>query len=140
MTFGKPRNRYHNKVYDFELLRFCNKLNLTIIGGASKLFQFFIKHYNPETILSFCDKRYFNGDIYKSLGFSYIKDTNPNYYYIKGALVYNRTYFQKHMLKSKIDNYDAALTEQDNMYNNGYRRMWDCGNMMFVWTKEKGAI
>ncbi len=39
--------------------------------------------------------------------------------------------FQKHKLKDKIDIYDSELTEYQNMLNNGYDRIWDCGNCTF---------
>lgn len=139
MTFGRPRHKVHKEQYEYELIRYCNRLNLNVIGGASKLFKYFINEYSPTTILSFCDKRFFNGSLYFKLGFDYIKDTAPNYYYIKRNKMYNRTLFQKHLLKDKLEHFDSTLTEAQNMFNNGYRRIWDCGNMMFVWTKEKGA-
>jgi hypothetical protein len=42
MTFGQ---RNITGKSSFELIRFCSKLNTQIIGGASKLFQYFIKNY-----------------------------------------------------------------------------------------------
>jgi hypothetical protein len=40
MTFGKRRI---NSKINLELIRFCNKLNTSVIGSASKLFNNFIK-------------------------------------------------------------------------------------------------
>ena len=61
MTFGKPRNS--NK-HQYELIRFCNKLNHNVIGGASKLFKYFIKTYNPDNIISYCHMHIFDGELY----------------------------------------------------------------------------
>lgn len=47
MTFVKPR---FNKKYQYELSRFCSKNNCNVIGGASKLFNYFIDNYNPISI------------------------------------------------------------------------------------------
>ena len=59
--------------------------------------------------------------------------TNPNYFYIKNNSVYSRQQFQKHKLKNKLDVFDSDLTEAENMFNNGYRRLWDAGHWRFLW-------
>ena len=41
MSFGKPR---FNKNYQWEIIRDCSKKNCQIIGGASKLWKFFLKN------------------------------------------------------------------------------------------------
>jgi hypothetical protein len=46
--------------------------------------------------------------------------------------VYNRMSFQKHMLKNKLEIFDKSLSEYENMLNNGYNRVWDCGNYKFI--------
>jgi len=50
-------------------LRFCNKLNYSVVGGASKLFKHFIKNNKPKNIISYSDNRYFDGSLYEKLGF-----------------------------------------------------------------------
>ena len=72
MTFGKPR---YNKNYEWELLRLCSCSNYIIIGGAERLFKYFIKSYNPRSIISYCDISKFTGDVYERLGFK-IKRAN----------------------------------------------------------------
>ena len=42
----------------WELTRFANINNKICIGTASKLFHFFIKHYNFNEIKSFADRRW----------------------------------------------------------------------------------
>ena len=70
MTFGKPR---YNKSYEYELLRLCTKPEYSIIGGSERLFYYFIKNYNPLSIISYCDNSKFNGEVYSKLGFK-LKD------------------------------------------------------------------
>jgi len=131
MTFGKPR---FNKQYQYELIRFCNKKNLTIIGGASKLFSYFIKTFNPTTIVSYCDKRIFTGNLYEKLNFKFKGNSMPNYYYFKnGGKLQSRNTFQKYKLKDILEDFNPELSERINMYNNGYRRIWDCGNKIYVY-------
>ena len=67
MSFGKPR---FNKNFDWELLRFSNKKYTTVIGGASKLFNYFINNYKG-TVITYADRTYSNGDLYKKMGFAY---------------------------------------------------------------------
>ncbi|MFW6008880.1 MAG: hypothetical protein ACOCP8_06405 [archaeon] len=133
MTFGKSR---FSKKYDWELVRYCNKNDVTVIGGASKMFKYFINNYNPNSIVSYCDLSLFQGQIYKDLGFTFLHNTKPNYWYFKGLnKIHHRVQFQKHKLKDKLENFDPNLTEWENMKNNGWNRYWDCGNSVWEWRK-----
>lgn len=128
MTFSKPR---FNKKYKWELVRFCNLLNHTVVGGASKLLKHFINTYNPQSLLSYADVRYSNGDMYKLLGFEFVSYTPPSYIYIKGEKILSRFSTQKHKLKKLLTNFDANKTESQNMIDAGYRKLWDAGTMLF---------
>ena len=131
MTFNKPR---YNKNYQWELVRFCNKINYQVHGSASKLLENFKLNQNPTTIISYADRRYSNGGLYKKLGFCYSHTSKPNYFYTTGyGDIYRREKFQKHKLSKLLKNFDPNITEAENMFNNGYRRIWDCGNLVFVY-------
>jgi hypothetical protein len=43
---------------------------------------------------------------------------------------------QKHKLKDILEIYDSSLTEYENMFNNGYKRYWNCGNGIWVYNKK----
>ena len=135
MTFSKPR---FNKKYDYELIRFCNKLNTSVIGSASKLFNYFIKNYNPKSIISYANRRFSNGSIYEKLGFKFLRKTAPNYFYFKPSIriLMSRNQFQKHKLVNLLDKFDENLSESENMFNNGYRRIYDCGNLVYEYIKD----
>lgn len=133
MTFGKSR---FDKNYDYELLRFCNKLNTSVVGGASKLFKYFLKNYSVDSIVTYGDKRWNTGLLYKNLGFTYLNATKPNYYYVEpnvNSTIHSRMQFQKHKLKDRLKVFDQSLSESQNMINNGYRKIWDCGNSKWEW-------
>ena len=135
MTFGNKRVSMGNKIKtdgEYEMLRFCNKLNTTVIGGASKLLSYFIKNHNPKSILSFADRRYSNGNLYKELGFKQLENTKPNYWYFKNNSLdrYHRFGFRKDVLVKQ--GFDAQLTEHQIMDERGYLRIYDCGNMKFI--------
>lgn len=134
MTFRKT-SRFDKKV-EWELSRFCNSMNTIVIGGASKLFGHFLRTYMPKSIVSYNDRRYFSGDLYNTLGFRFVSNTPPSYYYItpdyKNTI--NRLNFQKHLLPKRLSIFDGNLTEWENMKQNGYDRIWDCGCGKWVWT------
>jgi len=133
MTFGKSR---YNKKYQYELIRFCNKIDINIVGGASKLMKYFIKNYNPSSIISYANRRWSDGNLYRKMGFDEVGQTEPNYFYFKPSeyILHSRIKFQKHKLKEQLESFDNSLTETENMYNNDYRKIYDCGNLVFVKT------
>ena len=134
MTFSKPR---FNKKYEYELIRFASKRNYTVVGGASKLWKYFVNKYNPNSVITYANRRFSNGDLYYKLGFNFIEKTQPNYFYFKtnDRKLYNRIKFQKKNLKNILEAYDENLSEAENMFNNDYRRIYDCGNLKFEWIK-----
>jgi hypothetical protein len=137
MTFGK--NRFKKNSNEFEMVRFCNKLNTIVVGGASKLFKHFINNGNNNLdIVSFADRRFFDGNLYKTLGFEFSTNTSPSYIYWKNNNILNRMSCQKHKLNKLLDIFDAEKSEYQNMLDNGFRRVWDCGNMKFIY-KKKGT-
>ena len=135
MTFGKKRLSMGNKLIidnEYEMLRFCNKLNTVVIGGASKMLNYFIKTYNPKSILTFADRRYSNGGLYEKLGFEFIDNTRPNYYYYKCGDMkrHYRFKFRKDILIK--EGYNPDKTEHQIMNERGYFKIYDCGNLKFI--------
>ena len=116
----------------WDLSRFTSKYK--VIGGFSKLLKYFIKEYNVKNIYTFADLRYSDNknNLYLINGFNEINLTKPNYYYFRNGLErYSRIKFQKHKLKNKLKIFDSNLSEVENMYNNGYYRIFDCGNIKY---------
>lgn len=129
MTFSKRQ-----KNYDWELDRFCNKLNISVVGGASKLFKNFLKLQYPfNSVLTYADIKYSNGNLYEQLGFSLDHISSPNYWYTKDYKeLESRIKYQKHKLKDLLEDFDPELTEIQNMNNNGFDRIFDCGNLVYT--------
>jgi len=126
LSYGKSR---FNKNYNYEILRFCNKLSTSTIGGLSKL----LKHANLESVITYADLRYGTGDSYLKCGFKYKCQSPPSYYYLKDNQRISRLNFQKHLLEDKLDIFDINLTEWQNMQLNNYDRIWDCGTISYRW-------
>lgn len=131
MTFGDLRVNMGGvkKENHYELLRFCNKLNTTVIGGASKLLSYFYKNFKCEELTSYADLRWSEGKIYEILGFNKISESSPNYFYTKGDKRHNRYSFRKSELIKRGE--DSSKTEKEIMKTNGYFRIYDCGNIKF---------
>ena len=135
MTFGKSRHFIGNGEAQYELLRFCNRLNTNVIGGASKLYKHFIEKYKPISIVSYCDRRWSEGNLYNNLGFSFDHYSRPNYYYIIGNLRKNRFNYRKSILVKKygcpIDTSEHDFCRQQKWY-----RIYDCGTKVYKWNKK----
>jgi len=134
MTFGKRRiamGRKSTNDGEFELLRFCNKLNTNIIGGASKLFKYFINNYNPTEITTYADRSHSNGKLYKILGFDFISKTRPNYYYVIGNKRHYRFNFRKDVLIK--EGFDPNKTEHQIMLDRKIYRIYDSGNLKLIY-------
>ena len=129
MTFGKPR---FNKSYEWELIRFCNKLDYTVVGGASKLFKNFRKK-NKGNIISYADRSHSIGGLYDTLGFTQISTSDPSYFWIYKSAILSRYKTQKHKLKEILgDLVDKNKSESENMYDSGAIRYFDCGTKVFA--------
>lgn len=130
MSFSNSR---YDKTSDWEMYRFCNKIDTHIVGAASKLFKYFLNNNNVNSIVTYADRRYFSGSMYEKLGFKYSHDSKPNYFYFykKEYKLHSRLKFQKHKLKKLLDIFDATKTEYENMLLNGWNRIWDCGNSVY---------
>lgn len=136
MTFRRT-SRFEN-TSEWEMVRFCNKINTIVSGGASRLFSHFLKTYSPLSISTYSDRRYFNGSIYSKLGFHFVDNTPPSYHYISKDYkqLMNRMQFQKHKLNTRLPIFDPNLSEWENMKNNGFDRIWDCGHSKWSWSRK----
>lgn len=128
MTFGK--SRFSGK-YQWEMLRFCCRLGYHVPGAAGRLLRHFETEFRPASLVSYADLRWSSGNLYRALGFDFVGNSPPGYFYVKGDRRYSRVAFQKHRLEKILRVFDPAKTEVQNMNDNGYFRVFDCGNAVF---------
>ena len=141
MTFGKPR---YNKHYEWELLRLCTKSEYKVVGGAEKLFKYFIKQYNPKSIISYCDNSKFSGNVYLKLGMKLKTFGQPSkhwfniftFRHITDNLLRQRGYSQLH--KDTI--HQKGESNELLMLENGYLEMYDCGQSTYTWKNKTKPI
>lgn len=135
MTFGKPR---YNRKYEYELVRYCSSWN--IVGGAEKLFNYFLKQHNPQSIVSYCDKSKFRGDVYTSLGFSEVGTSVSKHWYNINT--------HKHILDSSLrmkgfdllfgDEYGCfgkGTSNEELMRAHGFVEIYDAGQTTYSFIK-----
>lgn len=132
MTFGKSR---FNKNVDFELLRFCSKIGYQIRFAASKLLKTFERKNKEKSLISYANQRWSNGELYSKLGF--VKsdcECEPSYFYfnLKDKVLLSRYSCQKHLIRDKLELFDNRLSESENMFNNNYYKIYDCGSLTFL--------
>ena len=131
MTFGY---RLTNGKKEFELIRFCSKLNTNIIGGGDRLFKYFLKNYEYDSIISYADISIFDGKLYNKLGFDFIHRTKPNYYWVVDGIRKHRFNYNKQKLIK--EGFDTDKTEVQIMQERGYYRIFDSGYTKLSFTLE----
>jgi hypothetical protein len=131
MTFGNLRKSMgeNSKSGCYELFRFCNKIDTTVIGGADKLLKYFIKNYQPIKIVSYADRRWSQGDLYEKLGFKFIHNSEPSYYYIINNNREYRFKYRKDVLVK--EGYDKNKSEHQIMLDRKIYRIYDSGSKRY---------
>lgn len=131
MTWGKPR--FTNK-HDLELYRFCNKINTTVIGGASKLLKYFENNVKVNSVVSYCSLDRSQGNLYKTLGFT-LEETEKSYFWIKSGKRLSRQATTKPKIKAMFpDEYIDSETQDENMRRLGWSKVYPAGNYVFTKT------
>jgi hypothetical protein len=117
-----------------ELVRFAS--SMSVVGGASKLLNHYMKQYSPRVIISFADMRWSQGDLYYRLGFTKVAEVPPMQSYVENYTV------RHHKLKFKsgrMNGRKPGETEWEHMRRLGYDRIWDCGKLKFELILDSGA-
>ena len=135
MTFGNLRKNLgsSSKENSYELLRFCNKINTNVIGGANKLYKFFVMMLNPKEILSYADRSWTSKtkeSLYDKLGFTLLGESRSNYHYIVEGKRKNRFNYRKDILVK--EGFDLGKTERDIMFDRGIYRIYNCGSLKYI--------
>ena len=134
MTFGSLRKITGLKHIEnhYELLRYSSNLNICVVGGFSKLLKYFIKTYKPSRIISYADRRYSLGKVYEKNGFIFESNTPPNYWYMKHFNYREHRFkYRKSELGKILNPFNPNISEWENMKQNKYDRIWDCGSKKY---------
>lgn len=132
--YGKGRGKGETE-RRWELVRYCVAADTQIVGGFQRLWQAFLREVRPTCVVSFSDRRWSVGDLYRRAGFSHEGCTPISYWYFKENDQYN-LYHKSLFMKSNIAKTLGILpneTEYQAMLRHGYDRIWDCGLDRWVW-------
>lgn len=131
MTFGKPR---YNKNYEWELLRLCSREDSLVVGGAERLFKHFVVNYSPQSIISYCDRAKFSGEVYRRLGMSLKSTTQPGKVWSRGnEKVTDNLLRQRGYDQLFNANYGKGTSNDQLMLEHGWLPVYDCGQLVYEW-------
>ena len=136
LTLGLPR---FDKSYEYEIHRLCWSSKVKVIGGTEKLLKYFMRNYNPKSIVTYSDISKFTGNCYIRAGFRPVGCciTSPNYVWVKEHSFETLTRYQtqKHKL-IELGIGTPEQTEDDIMESIGYMKIYDSGNVKLEWTAD----
>ncbi len=127
-TFSKRNEKYSSSDNEYTLNRYCIKPNCNVPGGLGRLMSAFVDKYKPSKIVSFSDRRWSSGNLYKGLGFTLTGAIAPDYMYFwnnsPGPRIHKFNFRRKKLIAMGAD---PALTEWPMAQSVGLNRIWDCG-------------
>lgn len=129
ITLSKSSNSY-------TLLRYCNKTNCNVNGSFEKLFDKFIKEYNPNVVITSIDRRYINDKSIIDNGFIKHGTTKPTFYYVVGMERKDKSELTKKKLFDEYD-YKQEVTLHQFCLSKKWYRIYDCGRIIYKWTNNK---
>ena len=136
MTFGKPR---FNKNYEWELIRLCTRPGFRVVGGAEKLLKHFKDLKNPKSLISYCDKSKFSGEVYTRLGFTLKSSGLPSKHWYNtktGVHVTDNGLRMKGFDKlfgEVYGTYGKGTPNDELMRQHDFVEIWDAGQAVYVW-------
>lgn len=123
MSFNKPQKRNAKRAYQWEIVRGCPGSNNVVVGGISKLWKHFLKEYDPESVMSYCDINKFDGHGYELLGMRLASEERGNLWMID-----KKTFkVQQWIFRNK----ERREEQEKNSY-----KVYGVGNRLYVWNKE----
>ena len=128
MTFGK--SRFSKKLAPWEVIRCA--FSKAVVGGISKLIKAFQIEYQ-EDVMTYADRNWSEGKGYIAAGFEFVRNSEPGYFYFKdNGRICSRYAVQGEKIKEIVQTYLPELNEEDNMIRDGWKRVWNCGNVVLV--------
>jgi len=73
----RPMNRDGEIISSYEWVRYASRRGVRVAGGMGKLLNYFVNEQSPQEIMSYADRDWSEGDVYKKLGFKFAGYTQP---------------------------------------------------------------
>lgn len=135
MSFGKATSvRGNLDTSLWELMRFASVGRVR--GGGSKLVKAFERDHPEVTqLVSYCDKRLFEGRSYIQYGFEKVADVPPDYTVVefgKRPIRHHKAWAKKELLRSRYELPEDNRTELELTDAVGLARVYDCGKTKYL--------
>jgi len=126
-------SKHHRQSSDNSIVlnRLCFDNEVNVQGGSSKLFKYFkiwAKKEGYDSIISWSDNCWTEGNIYKVLGFDLVKEYSPDYFYWD---IKSKKYLSKQSQKKSNSGCPKDITERQWSIDKGLYRIWDCGKRLW---------
>ena len=120
ITIGK----HHRNNTEFVLSRFVGKEDINVVGGLSKLTSHAVKEFGELT--TWIDLRFSDGENWLNNGWELVNKLLPDYFYFDKST--HEIISKQSRRKGKM-NTPEGMTEREHAYNDGLRRIYDCGKL-----------
>jgi hypothetical protein len=114
-----------NPIAEWEIKREICKEGYSIVGGKSKVFSYFVKKYNPQSVVSYVDRAKFTGKSYQIMGFKLDHINGARYDWVYS----NNKVFKKR--QPRIYNEMKQLYDEGKVF-----RIYDAGRFCYLWKKK----
>lgn len=135
MSFAKSK---HSKNIQYEMTQFCNKSNVKVKDAFQACLKYFENIYCPKSIVAYLNCRWSeNRKLFSDNNWKLIKKTQPvGWYYKNGNLnqLISPMKLTNRFMKENLEKFNPTKSKRENMYDNGYIRIFDCGSLVFVKT------
>lgn len=124
MAYNMGKAFFGKGKYEWEVIRGATKLGYRVIGGASRIWKYFVRNYNPQSCVYYVDYNYFNGNSVPFLGFRYVKTTASfKNYFTKTRTIKNRNPMKHKEIRELAKNKEVW-------------EVWNAGAKVYVWERE----
>lgn len=127
----------YNKKYEWEILGHAESVHYS--NSLNLLISEFENDQKPKSIISYIDRRLSNGYDLKNCGYRLVNSTNQNrwfWYHKKFNGLESEMKMKMSDLSKILKNYNPSLSYLDNLKNNDYFSIYDCGQLIYEKTMD----
>lgn len=135
MSFSRARKIVRDDVVynSFELLRFCNALDTTVVGGFSKLLTHFNKTQNPDDVMTYVDCDWSDGKSFLTMGFGYSEKIPGFEFWLNtktGVREYPHLVLKKH--EKSMNSFTSEMEKDSFLQKSRYIKVYNTGSYKFI--------
>ena len=120
MSIRRPQR---TSVYDWEISRMARHNDYVVYGLWSYVFNWVIRHrLVGGKIVTFSDKRFGDGSVYRAMGFEKDGYVKPDYYWVRDGVRKHKSALRKTPAER-----ETGRTEYELRTGDGYHKVWDLG-------------